>query len=179
MHLQHMQRLGLGCKTQLASELREELCCGKLKLWLTPKLDSMTRSSVSRFTIPQRVSPRGGGWSLLFLGLAAGSGIWVLGVRSGLSTWYGLPNTPLTLLFLTAGAIRREVPTRYQWSVVAGLGFSPIGDAFLMQRLDFFMAGLGSFLVAHLCYVLAFTSDVRRMECKVPIGAWPLVGIVR
>ena len=134
---------------------------------------------MSRFTIPQRVSPRGGGWSWLFLGLAAGSGIWVLGVQNGLSTWDGLPNTPLTtLLFLTAAAIRREVAARYQWSVVAGLGFSALGDAFLMQRPDFFMAGLGSFLVAHLCYVLAFTSDVRWMGHKVPFGAWAVVGIV-
>src|SRR4029079_17999518 len=42
---------------------------------------------------------------------------------------------------------------------VAALVFSLAGDVFLMLPSDRFVAGLASFLVAHLCYVAGFWTD--------------------
>ena len=47
----------------------------------------------------------------------------------------------------------------YRVLVITGLVFSLAGDVFLMLPKDRFVAGLVSFLVAHLAYVGAFTSD--------------------
>ena len=49
---------------------------------------------------------------------------------------------------------------RYQRWIVLGLLFSLIGDVFLMLRGNHFLAGLVSFLVAHLCYIVAFQAGV-------------------
>ena len=52
--------------------------------------------------------------------------------------------------------------------MAAGLLFSTAGDVFLMLPRDRFVAGLASFLVAHLCYIGAFSVGV-------PFGAAPLL----
>lgn len=44
--------------------------------------------------------------------------------------------------------------------VVAGLCFSIIGDVLLMLETDLFVAGLVSFLVAHVCYIAAFATAI-------------------
>lgn len=46
----------------------------------------------------------------------------------------------------------------YKFWVVAGLLFSLAGDVFLMLPRDRFVAGLVSFLFAHVCYLAAFAS---------------------
>ena len=118
-------------------------------------------------------------FSLLWLSAAAVSAIWVLGSRSGLPTWHGFPNTASTTLLLlasTAGT-SRGVPSRYRWSIVAGLGCSALGDAFLMLPGDYFVAGLGSFLAAHICYLWAFTSDSRLAGRIMPFVVWGIWGI--
>ena len=43
--------------------------------------------------------------------------------------------------------------------VIAGLAWSLGGDIALMLPGDYFVAGLALFLVAHLCYIVAFTRD--------------------
>ncbi len=80
---------------------------------------------------------------------------------------------------------------RYQGAIVAGLACSLAGDIFLMLPRDRFMAGLGSFLVAHLAYVVAFTSGVplgTAPALAVPLGVlaipllwqlWPRLGSLR
>ncbi|HEY5910742.1 MAG TPA: lysoplasmalogenase [Verrucomicrobiae bacterium] len=106
----------------------------------------------------------------LLVCIGAASGAWVLGSRSLFSTWQGFPNTAsTTLLFLAGAALAgRNVPPCYKWSIVAGLGCSAIGDAFLMLPDDRFVRGLCSFLAAHLCYLWALTSDTRLAERKTP-----------
>lgn len=47
----------------------------------------------------------------------------------------------------------------YSLLLAAGLLFSTAGDVFLMLPKDRFIAGLVSFLVAHLCYIAAFSND--------------------
>jgi uncharacterized membrane protein YhhN len=67
---------------------------------------------------------------------------------------------PLTTALIIAIALLAEAPVSgsYQALVVAGLLFSLAGDVFLMLPSDRFREGLGSFLVAHLLYVAAFTT---------------------
>jgi uncharacterized membrane protein YhhN len=130
---------------------------------------------------PQRHNVNGIGWfSFLSLSAAAVSGIWVVGSRSGFPTWQGFPNTASTTMLLLGGAAgaNRGVPSRYRWSIVAGLGCSALGDAFLMLPGDYFVAGLGSFLAAHVCYLWAFTGDSRLAGRIMPFVVWGIWGIV-
>lgn len=64
---------------------------------------------------------------------------------------------PLTTL-LIAAMVWRTVATGhgYRRAVLAGLLLSLLGDVFLMLPGDWFAFGLGSFLLAHLCYLRAF-----------------------
>jgi uncharacterized membrane protein YhhN len=71
-----------------------------------------------------------------------------------------------TLLLLVAVLSAGVHGARYQSAVSVGLGCSLIGDIFLMLPGDRFVPGLASFLLAHLAYVVAFTS-------MVPIGTEP------
>ena len=61
-----------------------------------------------------------------------------------------------TLILALAVAAPDAVSERYRALVCAGLVFSLAGDMFLMLPRDRFVAGLASFLVAHLFYVAAF-----------------------
>jgi uncharacterized membrane protein YhhN len=69
---------------------------------------------------------------------------------------------PAVLLLLVATAVALEpapgLEARRAW-FVAALAFSLAGDILLMLPRDRFVAGLGAFLVAHLCYVAGFLSD--------------------
>lgn len=73
-----------------------------------------------------------------------------------------------TLLILALALVLTPARADYQWTIAAGLLFSTAGDVFLMLPRDRFVAGLASFLVAHLCYVGAFSIGV-------PFGAAPLL----
>ena len=77
------------------------------------------------------------------------------------------PLTTALLLALALSAGGTGSP-RYLYAVAAGLAFSLAGDVFLMLPHDRFVAGLASFLLAHLAYLVAFTTDV-------PLGSAPLL----
>ena len=76
---------------------------------------------------------------------------------------------PLTvvLIILVALQAKNATPDAYKILIVVGLLFSLAGDVFLMLPRDRFVAGLASFLVAHLCYVAAFASDG-----EITLSAW-------
>ncbi|MGC8722440.1 MAG: lysoplasmalogenase [Acidobacteriota bacterium] len=69
---------------------------------------------------------------------------------------------PLTtaLILLVALAPPHAPGLLYRGAILAGLLFSLAGDIFLMLPRDRFVASLVSFLVAHLCYIAAFSSGV-------------------
>ena len=64
--------------------------------------------------------------------------------------------TALLLLLVAAGP---SGSSSYARAILAGLFFSLLGDVFLMLPADRFRSGLFSFLLAHACYVFAFTRD--------------------
>ncbi len=69
--------------------------------------------------------------------------------------------TPLSTILIIAVAWTDtgDESDAYRRFVLAGLLFSLVGDVFLMMPDDRFLAGLGAFLFAHLCYIIAFTRD--------------------
>jgi uncharacterized membrane protein YhhN len=65
---------------------------------------------------------------------------------------------PLTTILILVLALGGE-PGTYRALVCAGLAFSLAGDVFLMLPTDRFVAGLVSFLIAHLLYIAAFVTE--------------------
>src|SRR5512147_2406717 len=61
-----------------------------------------------------------------------------------------------TLLFGLAAALPPAHGSAYRLAILVGLVFSLAGDVFLMLPRDRFLAGLASFLAAHLAYIAAF-----------------------
>lgn len=96
-------------------------------------------------------------------------GLWVLGAAGVLAVadWVVVARgtrrveyvlKPLTLLLLLAAAplvAGTGVGHQLRWTLVA-LACSLLGDVFLMLPSNRFVQGLGSFLLAHLAYVVAF-----------------------
>ncbi|MBI5369068.1 MAG: lysoplasmalogenase [Planctomycetes bacterium] len=77
------------------------------------------------------------------------------GARRGMYATKPLPVCLLLFALFSLGSARDETRRAL---LAAGLLFSLAGDVFLMLPADRFLAGLASFLVAHLCYVAAFFS---------------------
>lgn len=65
-----------------------------------------------------------------------------------------------TALLIAAAASAPAADNRYRLIIVIGLAFSLAGDVFLMLPKDRFVAGLVSFLAAHIAYIVAFSTDI-------------------
>ena len=74
---------------------------------------------------------------------------------------------PAAMVCIIALAMTAGTPSDlYRWAVLTGLLLSLVGDVFLMLRPAHFLAGLSSFLLAHLAYLAAFSS-------RIGIVDWP------
>lgn len=72
---------------------------------------------------------------------------------------------PLTTsLLIAAAALAPSADPRYRALIVAGLVCSLSGDVFLMLPNDRFIAGLVSFLAAHVFYSIAFAANASSMR---------------
>jgi uncharacterized membrane protein YhhN len=95
---------------------------------------------------------------LILIGFAGAAAVldWVAVTRGDKRAEYLLK--PLTMVFLIgAAALMREGVPQARWvPTIVALSASLLGDVFLMLRNQRFVAGVGSFLVAHLAYVAAF-----------------------
>lgn len=69
------------------------------------------------------------------------------------------PLTTSLIILIALLADPAGVVASYKFLIIAGLLFSLAGDIFLMLPTDRFIAGLVSFLIAHLFYIAAFISD--------------------
>jgi uncharacterized membrane protein YhhN len=71
---------------------------------------------------------------------------------------------PLAMVFIILIALqtKHSVSPFYKYAILYGLLFSLAGDIFLMLPTDRFIAGLVSFLLAHLFYIAAFTFEGAR-----------------
>jgi uncharacterized membrane protein YhhN len=87
---------------------------------------------------------------------------------------------PLTTLLILGLALVSSTPPTpfYRWAVVLGLLLSTAGDIFLMLPGDRFLPGLGSFLLAHLAYIAAFTVGRDAFPRLLPLLPWALYGLL-
>lgn len=65
--------------------------------------------------------------------------------------------TSLIIAFAAIGMTTRGIDYSYGTLILIGLGFSLIGDVFLLKE-KYFVHGLGAFLCAHILFALAFIS---------------------
>ena len=72
--------------------------------------------------------------------------------------WIVYITKPSVILILMNMVWRGGLNTGYRKWILFGLGFSLIGDVFLMLPHDLFIPGLISFLIAHLFYIVAFST---------------------
>lgn len=81
---------------------------------------------------------------------------------------------PLVLVFLIAVAVveRDQAGDAAPW-LLGALAFSLAGDVFLMLPRDLFVPGLGSFLIAHVCYVGAFQPGLPDF-----VGEWVAIAVL-
>ncbi len=88
-----------------------------------------------------------------------------------------------TLILYFVLSIRKQKSTRFGWLILGGLVLSLMGDVFLMFDADnnpYFMYGLGSFLLAHIFYAIAFTRTYLSHH-TIPLlkrHGWVMIAIV-
>lgn len=91
--------------------------------------------------------------------------------------YFTKPGAMLAIIALAATRLDRARP-RYGSLILIGLGCSLVGDVMLMLPGDLFVVGLVSFLVAHIFYIAAFRTDVKRLGSLVFAGLLFGVGAV-
>lgn len=87
---------------------------------------------------------------------------------------------PLTVVFIIFIAFQSKHPTShfYRYTIIAGLLCSLAGDIFLMLPEDHFIQGLVSFLVAHVCYIVAFMSESGRALSTLDVIPFLIYGVL-
>lgn len=104
--------------------------------------------------------------------------------------WFSVENfaKPLALALLIAAFVMRDGASDVKRLVAAGLTASLAGDALLLAP-SLFLPGLVAFLVAHLCYIAAFSRRVGFLPSRMAAAAvalfavlmlaylWPGVGV--
>jgi uncharacterized membrane protein YhhN len=107
------------------------------------------------------------GRRIIAAGVAVSGLLAILGANAtGASIWLHYLCKPLTTLLILAWVwlIADPVSGRYKTMIMAGIVLSALGDIFLMLPPAVFalgfICGLASFLVAHLLFLRALTSDV-------------------
>lgn len=110
----------------------------------------------------------------VLLGIAGIAAVvdWAAVTRRAKSLEYVAKPAVMVALLAVALAVEPSDPTRRAW-FVAALAFSLAGDVFLMLRRERFLAGLFSFLVAHLCYIAGLLAGGPR-----PVPALIAVAII-
>jgi uncharacterized membrane protein YhhN len=103
--------------------------------------------------------------------LAIAAAPWALG-----QPWLAWVFKPLATLGVIAYAAGRghDAPATRRW-VLAGLVASLAGDVALLWPQQGFLPGLLSFLLAHLCYLVAFTRGLRLAARMAPFVAYAVV----
>ncbi|MGH8082446.1 MAG: lysoplasmalogenase [Lysobacter sp.] len=87
-------------------------------------------------------------------------------------SWLHYLFKPLTTLLIAAMVWRHggDAEPGYRRAIFAGLLLSTCGDVFLMLPGDWFVFGLGSFLLAHLAYLVGLCGRARLCA-----AAWPFL----
>ncbi|MFN2589335.1 MAG: lysoplasmalogenase [Actinomycetota bacterium] len=81
---------------------------------------------------------------------------WYAVARGNRGAEYVLKPLTMAVLMAAAGVLARDDPAYVTGFTIAALVLSLAGDVFLMVPRDLFVAGLASFLLAHVAYIAAF-----------------------
>lgn len=113
------------------------------------------------------LSTRGWGAAVALSAALAIAGAYVPG-----AIWLHYLFKPATTLLIAAMVLREGAGAdpRYRRAIFVGLLLSTAGDAFLMLPGDWFVFGLGSFLCAHLAYLVGLCRRLRPFA-----AAWPFL----
>src|SRR5947209_9350709 len=97
-------------------------------------------------------------WAFLAVAAVAAVGDWIAVARGYKPLEYVCKPAVMAALIGVALTLDPTHAGRRDWFVVA-LALSMLGDVFLMVPRDLFVAGLASFLLAHIAYVVGFRVD--------------------
>jgi uncharacterized membrane protein YhhN len=121
----------------------------------------------------------------LAAGIVVAASIAILAAgNSGAAIWLHYVCKPLATLLILAWAWRTNNPVnaRYRAMVLAGIVLSVCGDIFLMLPASVFtsgfICGLGSFLIAHLLFLRALTSDTALFGKPQALLAFAAIGAI-
>jgi len=87
-------------------------------------------------------------------------------------TWLRYSSKPMVILLLGAWLLLQPISFPLLVWFFLALVFSLIGDIWLLAPPRFFMAGLASFLLAHVAYIIAFNRS------NLPPFTWPMIQLV-
>ncbi len=115
---------------------------------------------------------------LLTSGIAISGALAVWGQYSVSRRYLVFTFKPLTTALICGMALlpAEAVGGRYGWAILTGLLFSLAGDVYLMLPKDHFREGLAAFLLAHLCYLVAFTEGTPFLAAGLPFLCWLVLG---
>ena len=108
--------------------------------------------------------------------VAVAAALAIAGAYAPAMPWLHWIFKPLTTLLIAAMVLRTpsSLP-RYRVWLLVGLALSTAGDVFLMLPVDAFVAGLASFLLAHLAYLLALGQRERLFAAAWPFAVYAVV----
>ncbi len=128
-----------------------------------------------------------GGVLLGLAGCCALVNWWAVWVGNRKAEWVAKPAT-LTLLVAVA-AVLTPADSGVRWWMLAGLVCSLAGDVFLMLPREQFVAGLASFLLGHIAYIVALTLQheswgltlvgIAAVVAALALVGWRILGAVR
>lgn len=125
------------------------------------------------------------GRTMVLGGLAVlASGAIIGALAGGTGLWLHWLCKPLATLWLIVWVARMGIPAagqRYRRWVLAGLCLSLLGDVLLMLPQGVFVPGLVAFLLAHLCYIVAFAPGAagrRWWPALILVGLLALLNLV-
>ena len=118
------------------------------------------------------------GYGLIAAALVAAALDWHAVWRGNREPEYVLK--PLTMVVLIAAAVvlGSDDPAFVLGFTMAALVLSLAGDVFLMLPRDMFVAGLGSFLLAHMAYITAFSSFSPSLQVPVIVSVAVIAGFM-
>ncbi len=110
----------------------------------------------------------------VLLAIALAALLWAEVKHSQLGIWLAKPIA--STLFVVTALLAGALATSFGQLILLGLLFSWLGDVFLISKRQlFFMAGLGSFLLAHVAYSGAF---LLQPQAIMPLSLAAIVMVV-
>ncbi|MDX1937450.1 MAG: lysoplasmalogenase [Flavihumibacter sp.] len=91
-----------------------------------------------------------------------------------------LVSKPLLMATLLAWFIAATPKGQSRWVIILALILSWLGDVFLMledKNPNFFIAGLSSFLLAHLTYIFFFRQIRKQNTQPLPLNLFTIIGV--